>query len=490
MSEEKMAIEFAINSMELADVIRNYSSEQMNAYDANESLDLDFSSFVDADYDGTVYTNNNIVIGSLIASDYDEMWDGWRPVKPIPEGKDVIKWIAEVICRGDYGNKIAKEGIEYINNNAESLEKSLKKYKIIHVEIMPYAESNVHYEEYDGERHVAYRMYPDNWKKMWDASCREEAGAIFEKHQHNMNFYSLKDGIAGDIFNDLYNKPLFMELLKLYGDVKILDVSTGSATRVSSGIKNSSYSFFETREANLDTIDFNKKTICAGTLSFFYDENENAFYGNAGTPFDIAKKVIEHLGGKTTKTVSPKTDYIVVPEYLSLLGERSYLYDGYKDELKGLKKSVTDADKKRVQKNLPKIAVIKEENLYDWLRAKYEELKATTELFRPYGEIRIVLLPKDKNAYTNFTFRAEAFYNIHIDQMEKAASGLESLSEFISNIEDMTEKGIFSKSGVKKNDYTNAISMDEKYKWYVDYRAIKFSYESSNGISYDIRKKY
>jgi hypothetical protein len=74
--------------------------------------------------------------------------------------------------------------------------------------------------------------------------------------------------------------------------------------------------------------------------------------------------------------------------------------------------------------------------------------------------------------------------------MEKAASGIESLSEFMSNIEDMTEAGIFSKSGVKKNDYSNAVSMDEMYKWYVDYRAIKFSYESSNGISYDVRKKY
>ncbi len=81
--------------MELADVFRKYSSEQMNDFDANEELDLDFSSFIDADYEGSVYTDNIIIIGSTITSEYDKLWDGWRPEKPIPEGKDVIKWITE-----------------------------------------------------------------------------------------------------------------------------------------------------------------------------------------------------------------------------------------------------------------------------------------------------------------------------------------------------------------------------------------------------------
>ena len=93
MSEEKLAIQFALNSMELADIFRKYSSEQMNDYEENEELDLNFGSFIDADYDGSVYTDNNIIIGSLIASEYDELWDGWRPDKPIPEGRDVIRWI-------------------------------------------------------------------------------------------------------------------------------------------------------------------------------------------------------------------------------------------------------------------------------------------------------------------------------------------------------------------------------------------------------------
>lgn len=490
MSEERMRIEFAIKSKEFADVVNRYSSELMNDYDEYEEGDFDFRSFLDADYDGTVYTDNNITIGSLIASEYDDMWDGWRPQKQIPEGENVIGWFLDVICHGDYEKKLSDEGIAYIRDNAASLEKSLEKYKIIHFEDIPHEESNVHYEEYDGEHHVAYRMYPDNWRCMWDKRNKAEAQAIFEKHHINMDLYCLDDAYtyAGDVFGDLYPKAVFMELLKHYGDIKIINTGSKSGQRTNSGVKNSIFSSFEKREVNIEDVAFDKKTVCAGTLNSCYDANENEYYGDAGTPFDVAKTVIEYLGGKVTKSVSPKTDYVIISEYMNILGERSYQYDWYKDEQKRLKASVAEADKKRLQKKLPKIQMIKEESLYDWLRIKYEELKVSTDLFNPFGIIRIVLLPEDKNAYSNLEFKSELFFDIPEDQMRKAATGIDSLSNFISNVEAITKTGIFAESGIKKNNYNYVISMDEQYKLQ-DYRAIVFKYECSNGSNYEVRIK-
>lgn len=489
MSEERMAIKFAIKSQEFANAINTYSSEEMNEFDEDEK-DIDFESFMDADYDGTVYTDNDIIIGSLIASEYDDMWDGWRPQKPIPEGKDVIGWILDVICHGDYEDKLSAEGKKFIKDNAESLEKSLKKYKIIHVEYLPFEESNIHYEEYDGTHSAAYSMYPDNWRSMWNKSNRADAQAVFEKHHCEMSCYSLDGAFAGDIFYDIHDMPVFLDLIRTYGDIKILNRGKAEGKkRVNSGIKNSIYPFFKDWEIAIDDIDFVNKTVCAGALVSCYDANEDAYYGDLGTPFDVAKTVIEHLGGKVTKSVSVKTDYVIISEYINSLGDRKSFYDWYKDELKRLKASVIEGNQKRKKKKLPEIGIIKEESLYDWLRIKVEELKETTDLFRPFGEIRFSLLPKDEKHYTSLAFKSELFFDIPQEQMRKAIVGIDSLSMLVSNIEKMTKAGVFSESGLKKNDYSNIFKMDELYK-IQDYRSFKIKYESSNDVYYEVVVRY
>lgn len=223
MSQEMMIIRFAIKSTELANVIRKYSSEIMNDNEDEEG-DINLDDFIDADYadyEGNVYADcNNITIGSLVTSEYDEMGDIWRPDKETPKGKNITGWLLDVICCGDRRNKLSKEGKDYIRNNLELLDESIEKYKIIHLEYLPWGQSSVYYEMYDGDSPIAYEMTPDKWERMWDKKNKAEAQGIFEKYNKNMDDYSLDGVFAGDVFWDLYDLPVFIQLMRKFGDKK------------------------------------------------------------------------------------------------------------------------------------------------------------------------------------------------------------------------------------------------------------------------------
>ena len=205
----------------------------------------------------------------------------------------------------------------------------------------------------------------------------------------------------------------------------------------------------------------------------------------------MAKTIIEYYGGKVTKSLSGKTDIIVVSRKMKRdkfnrnnVKRAKEDYERYCNGETAWKNNIIDKDAKRIKKNKPEIRVIFEDDFYVWLQSKYNELKSSTDLFRPYGIISIFLCPADKlSGRYVFKFKSDSFADIPKDRLEEATKDINSISDFISNIEKFTKKGAFADSQTNSHEYSLLMQMDENYKLN-DYVDLIFVYESSSGTKY------
>lgn len=252
--------------------------------------------------------------------------------------------------------------------------------------------------------------------------------------------------------------------------------------------ENMELDFFEKKKMDPQEISFKGKTVGMAVVSGLLSNDEyNKYYRNYGSAFDIARKVIEYLGGKVTESVSSITDYVVISKRMRRIPSNSLdieesRYDSYCQTQTQYKNFMIDGDKKRSKKNKPEIKVIFEEDFHSWIKDQFDELKQSTNIFPPYGVIEIRTRTSDdikRRIATVFKFQSEFFIDISEQQLKESAVKLKSLGEFISNVERFTKEGAFATSGTSNNEYESLLQYDRQYR-IEDYEELKFIYRTAN----------
>lgn len=360
MSIDFFEITFTIKSKKLAMEIGRFISESKK-----DGCDLSIKS--------------NVISGSYYSSEYDEQYDGWEPDKKLPFTDSVVEWILDVIT---HGNLINKEGRTSIGNNLNDLEKDLGEYVIMHFKNSPQGENYVSYQIYDGQHERILSMGETAWDSMWSSQRRNRAEEIFNNYNLNIEDFARTNTFIGDTFDYLKDTPLFLELLEEFGQITIIEkTSQGEIPEKVIAFKNPELTFFKSREIRPDEAVFKGKTVGMGEIASLYpDDEENLYFGNHGPAFDFASRIIKMKGGKTTKTISANTDYVVVSRQMkNRYGDNNdRAASAYKDYCRlqiVVKDNILEADRKRQKKGDSDIRIIFEDSFYDWIKSKYDKMK-------------------------------------------------------------------------------------------------------------------
>ena len=444
------------------------------------------------------------VRGDIVTFKYDNFEGGGFFIKP--EGDDFVDWFLNFV---EHEGVADEEACEQIEANREAIEDSFEKSVII-VSHIDEAEG-FHWEERRSKDEIELKGFDErSWDEVWDVVSRDEIGDLYEGDSIDRlspSNYPLRELISDNWgFRSEYDidQIFFKEMMNKYGTTRIMpngerksqieEIKNEKLANMS--LVNPELNFFKTKEIDPDDIDFNMKTVGLGQLAYSYSKEENEYYKNLGigTVFDVAQTTIEYIGGKVTKSISGNTDYVVVsekmelPDYISNDVKRvEEQYEYYSDNERNKKSKIVDGDAKRSKKGKPEIRVIFEGTFYEWLRSKYNELRSSADIFRPYGTIEIELCPEDK-APEHFSIKckSDSFAHIPKERMENAIENITSISDFISNIESFTKQGAFADSQTTLRQYNEFIKMNEKYQ-FKDYVEMFISYESSVGERYSVK---
>ena len=427
------------------------------------------------------------VDGDLISFEED-LGESWLSKEP--RGGDFVEWFLSFVEELDLANTAA---IEDIRSQKEEIENDLVSSEIVYESYCTEnANLNCHWEERRQKDEIEVKGFDAyTWERVWEREDHQEIAKLYDGPGDNIENLSpdeypywlfLSEGWA----NPSASSKFVRNMMDKYGTVKVSK---------NTSYNNPEYDFFNGKKVDPNTIDFSGKTVGMAAVAYLYpDAEENKYYGNLGTAFDIATKIINQKGGKTTKSVSSNTDYVVITKQMRIRrgedpGWVAAAYRNYCDSQKFNKDTMLDGDEKRKKKNKPEIGVIFEDDFHEWLRNEFDEMKQESDMFRPYGIIDMMIRPFDisPGAFI-IKFKSDCFANIPEERMKEATDNLGSLSDFISNIERITKEGVFAESGTTKTAYNQILELDEKYK-FSDYEEVFFIYECSDGTKYRVIKQ-
>ena len=427
------------------------------------------------------------VSGSTLSYETDL---GGHWISEEPRGGDFIEWLLQFI--GEL-RIVDRAACDEIRDRKEEINESLVSSEIIYEYYNPEDDTfSCHWEERRTQDEIEVKGFDAySWEKVWSEQNHQEIAKLYNGSIDNIE--NLSPGecplwkLLAEGWNSHSSGPEFVR--------KMMDKYATFRVSKNAGYENPEYDFLRKKTIDPDTIDFNGKTIGMAPVAYLYpDDNENKYYGRLGTAFDIAKTIVEQNGGKVTKSVSGNTDYVVVSNRMRVRDNRDAIrlsedYRMYCDGQKRDREKIQESDERRKKKNKPEIRVIFEDEFHAWLRNKFDLMKQESDVFKAYGTINLMVRPFEisPGAYT-LKFKSDWFADIPEEKMKEATENLETLSEFISNIESFTKEGVFAESGSTKKTYSQLMEIDEKYK-FSDYEEVYFIYESSGGVNYRIIKQ-
>ena len=427
------------------------------------------------------------VSGSTLSYETDL---GGHWISEEPRGGDFIEWLLQFI--GEL-RIVDRAACDEIRDRKEEINESLVSSEIIYEYYNPEDDTfSCHWEERRTQDEIEVKGFDAySWEKVWSEQNHQEIAKLYNGSIDNIE--NLSPGecplwkLLAEGWNSHSSGPEFVR--------KMMDKYATFRVSKNAGYENPEYDFLRKKTIDPDTIDFNGKTIGMAPVAYLYpDDNENKYYGSLGTAFDIAKTIVEQNGGKVTKSVSGNTDYVVVSNRMRVRDNRDAIrlsedYRMYCDGQKRDREKIQESDERRKKKSKPEIRVIFEDEFHAWLRNKFDLMKQESDVFKAYGTINLMVRPFEisPGAYT-FKFKSDWFADIPEEKMKEATENLETLSEFISNIESFTKEGVFAESGSTKKTYSQLMEINEKYK-FSDYEEVYFIYESSGGVNYRIIKQ-
>lgn len=359
MSIDFFEISFVIKSHKFTDVITQFISKRKR-----EGCEIKI-------HDDSVY-------GTYYSSEYDEQYSDWEPNNELPITDSITKWILDIM---NHGNLVTKEGKKYINKNLRDLEDSIEEYNIMLFKCSPQGENYVTFQMFDGQQEKMLSMGEYGWDSMWHERNKAIAEEIFSKYNFNMEEYARGQSFIGDTFDYLKDKPILLELAEEFGQKMIIDrTSSANSSEKRISFENPEMAFFEERKVEPDEADYKGKIVGMGVVAALYpDDEENLYFGNHGTAYDFASRMIKMKGGKTTKTISVNTDYVVISRqmknrYGNDNNRASLAYRDYCKSQLWTKESILEADRKRQKKGLQEIRIIFEDSLYNWIKGKFDKM--------------------------------------------------------------------------------------------------------------------
>lgn len=316
------------------------------------------------------------VKGDTVSYKYDD-FEGW-PYAAIPEAGDFVDWFLHFIKDEDVADYIACEQIEL---NRKEIEDAFIKSTIVvsHID----EEEGFYWEERRTKDEIELKGFDDrSWKNVWDSVSHDEIAELYDGY--NVEFispdnYSLREMIsdAWGIQSRINDDVFFKRMMDRYGTIHISMNEKGPEK----SFINPELDFYKNREVNPMDIDFAGKTVCLGYwLELEPSDKVIERFSKVGGVFSFAKRIIEELGGKATKSVSGNTDYIAVQEEMHkrfITGdpiENKNRYGTYCKFATLKKNEIIECDKKRKSKGKPEICAILENELYVWLQSKCDEI--------------------------------------------------------------------------------------------------------------------
>lgn len=292
MSIEFFEIAFSVKSPSLAEEVKQFASKRKKS-----SCVLQ----VEGDY----------VKGKYYSSEYDDQWDSWEPSRKLPGGSSTVKWLLDVMS---HGSLVTKAGIKHIESNIKSLEQDVEEYEIMFFKNVPedFGENCVFFQKCTGDQIVSYEMGATNWEGMWNSRNRDKAKEIFEKHDLEMNHYSVTDSFIGDSLDYLRKKPVFFDLMEEFGEKKAVKRVIGDEELQ---LKSEIQELLDDLKPWLvspETIEYNGKTIGIG----IYSSNKPKQYTSWGERMRLlyfVESSVAQLGGISySSAVGSKTDVAII----------------------------------------------------------------------------------------------------------------------------------------------------------------------------------
>jgi len=292
VSIEFFEISFSVKNPDLADLVRQYGSKRKKA-DCNLQVEGDW------------------IKGNYYSSEYDEEWDGWEPAKKIPSGSSTIKWLLDVMS---HGALITKTGIKQMANNLQALEEDVEEYEIAFFKSVPeaFGENCVFLQKCIGNQIVSYEMGAADWEDMWSCRNRDKAKKIFDKHDLDMQDYTVTKSSIGDSLDYLRKKPVFMDLIEEFGDKKVINRAIGDEELQLKSEIQELLADLEPWIVSPETIDINGKTVGIGV----YSSNRPKQYTSWGERMRLlyfVESSIAQLGGASNNSnVGSKVDVAII----------------------------------------------------------------------------------------------------------------------------------------------------------------------------------
>ena len=288
------------------------------------------------------------------------------------------------------------------------------------------------------------------------------------------------DGFTGEFVNQI-------DIMKQNGTIESINDMDFS---------NPEIAFFEKKKIDPHEIDFYGKTVSMAAVAYLPSE------------FEIAEALICRLGGRTTKSISGKTDYVVISremiereninsEYLAMHYESFCQIAAYDKE------SIISGDKKRSEKNKPEIRVIFLNDFCEWLtenantsneggnsKVEFRGLNGTIRLEEPvaYKEIIKEITGTLKTIWSNrMVNKNTSIYANLEERIEKCAKsiGYKSADDFLDAYGFMIKQQSINKSQniVSNEDYEfEKTKKSIKLTRYKGNASIVFIPESIDGI--------